>query len=307
VTAGTALEEETRPGPRFLFAVLLMGATELLAQVILARELLALFFGNELSIALVLAVWLLAVSAGSAAGARLAAGLRAAERALGWSQVFMAALLPLSLLAVRRIQPASITPGQVLGPGDMLLTSLATLSLAAAVAGFQFVVAAKAAAGGDTHIEGRFVSPIALVYALEALGSVIAGLAFHCYLAEHLLPFPTAAAVGLLNLLSAALLFRPRITPAGAARLLAVSVPAGFLVWLLAAGGRVEMATLRSSPRWGGLNPVDFVPSRYGALVVTDRAQQVSFYQSGVLLFTSQDDYSNETIAHLPLATGFGP
>ncbi len=73
------------------------------------------------------------------------------------------------------------------------------------------------------------------------------------------------------------------------------------LVFLVVGGGRLELAALRSSPRWANLNPVAFVPSRYGALVVAEQAGQTSFFQSGVLLFTSQEEYAAEVAVHLPL------
>ena len=40
-------------------AVLIMGVSSVIAQVILLRELLVVFYGNELSIGIILAGWLL--------------------------------------------------------------------------------------------------------------------------------------------------------------------------------------------------------------------------------------------------------
>jgi len=47
------------------FALLLMGFTFTITQVVVIRELLVVFLGNELSIAIVLANWLLLEAAGS--------------------------------------------------------------------------------------------------------------------------------------------------------------------------------------------------------------------------------------------------
>ncbi len=286
---------------RFLLAVVLMGLTLLIAQVTLTRELLALFYGNELSIALVLATWLILVAAGSALGARAAPRLRAPERAFGWSQMLLAALLPVALLIARRIQPGGLTSGEVLGPGAMLLSSMYGLAIVCLVGGFQFVLGAGAAAARHVYDESSAVSPVALVYALEAVGAVIGGVAFHFYLAEHVGPFRALAAVGLLNVVSAVALLRPRTPIRIALTSTLVVLLGGGLILLFALAGRAEIASLRRSPRWADLNPVSFLPSKYGALVVTQQEQQVSFYQSGVLLFTSQDNYANEVRAHLPL------
>ncbi len=279
-----------------------MGLTELIAQVILTRELLALFLGNELSIALVLAVWLVAVAAGSAAGSAAAPRFRLPLRVFAWSQLLLACLLPLSLFIARSVQPGRVVPGQALGPGAMLVTSLSVLCLVCLVGGFQFVVAARAGAsqagarerGGD-----RAISPIAVVYALEGAGAVLGGIAFHCYLAAHVGPVRTLAAAGLLNVISASALLRPRLSGRSALALLPAAAIAVALAVVTARAQGLELAWLRRSPRWANLNPAALVPSRYGALVVSDLAHQVSIFQSGVLLFTSQAHYSNEVVAHL--------
>ncbi len=278
-----------------------MGLTALMAQVVLTRELLGLFYGNELSIALVLAVWLVAVAAGSAVGARFGQRLHTPERAFGWSQAAMAGLLPVSLALARRVQPGSPAPGQVLGPGAMLLASLETLAPVCLLAGVQFVLAARAAADQRRTSAASAVSGVAAVYALEAAGAVIGGVVFPVWFAQHAGPFFTLSALGLLNLASAALLLRSSLSRAGLRSLAPVCLLAAALLALGATAGRVEMATLRASPRWANLNPVAVASSRYGALVVARQAGQVAFFQSGVLLFTSQDDYANEVAVHLPM------
>ncbi len=281
-----------------------MGFTALTAQVVLTRELLALFFGNELSIALVLAVWLVAVALGSGIGAWSAVRFRAPLRAFAWSQMGLACVLPLALFVARWVQPGDLTPGQVLGPAAMLLSSAWALAPVCLVGGFQFVLAARAAAVGggaaDEHRE-RAIARIAVVYALEAAGAVLGGAAFHFYLAQHVGPIRTLSAVGLLNVVSACALLLPRPSR-GAARAVAPAVViAGALLALGVQGDSLEIASLRLSPRWSDLNPTAFVPSRYGALVASDQGGQVSLFQSGVLLFTSEDDYANEVVAHLAL------
>jgi spermidine synthase len=304
VTAVSTAGERSPLPLRFLLALLAMGFTELIAQVILTRELLANFFGNELSIALVLAVWLVAVAAGSAGGSRLAPRLTYPDRAFGWAQMLLAAVFPLALLTARLLQPGHPTPGQVLGPGAMLLTSCYALAPVCVVGGYQFVLAARAAAvqpWRPGRREDGAVAPIALVYALEAVGAVVGGVAFHFWMAEHVAPFQGLALVGLLNIASGCALLRPR----GRLRAAGVLVPAALLsaalLGLVLRAEEAELASLRRSPRWANLHPVDFVPSRYGPLVVSGQANQVSFFQSGVLLFTSQDEYANEVVAHLPL------
>jgi len=301
VTAVVSSEPAPSPSLALPVAVLVMGGAALLAQVLVTRELLALFFGNELSIALVLAVWLVAVGAGSAVGTRIAPRLPSPAHALGWSQAAMAALLPFSLLVARRARWPALPPGEMLGPGPMLLISLETLGPVAALAGVQFVLAAAAAQRATQSREARLPHRVAMVYALEALGAALAGVAFHLYLAQRMMPLSAAAAVGLLSVPAGVALLRPRRSVLGGGQWLVALALAAGLLWVVKAGPRLELVTLQSSPRWSGLHPVAFFPSKHGALVVTERDRQVSLYQSGVLLFTSQDDYPNEATAHLAL------
>lgn len=280
---------------RLAVAVIVMGVTALTAQVVLTRELLTLFYGNELSIALVLAVWLVGVAGGSASGAKLAPRIREPVRAFGISQVAMAVVLPVSLLIVRKVQPAALASGELPGPGAMLAASAEALFLVCALDGVQFVVAARAAGTVDSGSSGE-TAPVARVYALEAAGSVLGGVLFHFYLSQHALPLAAVAGLGAANVISGWALLRPRAPMTAAASALGVG-----LVVLIGWSQPLGLALLRASPRWSRLNVVAFHPSKYSALVVTERAGQVSVFQSGVVLFTSQDEYENEATAHLAM------
>ena len=50
---------------RLLFAVLLTGATAISAQIVLLRELMVAFYGNELSLGVMLSAWLIWGAVGS--------------------------------------------------------------------------------------------------------------------------------------------------------------------------------------------------------------------------------------------------
>jgi len=59
---------------KFIFAISLIGFSSMVGQIVLMRELLVVFYGNELALGLMLASWLFWVAAGSwAFGRRLAA------------------------------------------------------------------------------------------------------------------------------------------------------------------------------------------------------------------------------------------
>lgn len=280
-------------GSELAFCAFVLGATALLGQAVLTRELLAFFSGNELTIAFVLAAWLLAVAAGSWLGARLAEAAPAV-RLLGWSQAGMGMVLPASVVAGRALPAVGRPVGEMASPLAMALIALVTLIPVGGLVGWQFALAVRAA----TPEMGSRAA--ARVYVMEALGATVAGVAFHFRLAEATGPLALAAGAALLAVAAAALLLcRPEgWSPWRAVPLVGIGA---LLIVLLLRSSALELASLRASPRWAGLHPIAFSPSKYGTLLATREHDQVAIYQSGVLMVTSQDQYVGEVTAHLPL------
>jgi spermidine synthase len=107
--------------------LILIGFTAAIAQIVLLRELMVVFYGNECSICLMLASWLFWTYAGSNLGGRLTT--RQPCRLMAVIQVLIAAILPCTVLAVRAAKGLLQTvPGEVLGPAAMLFTTFSVLS-----------------------------------------------------------------------------------------------------------------------------------------------------------------------------------
>ena len=110
--------------------LVLIGFTAAIAQIVLMRELMVVFYGNEISLGLMLASWLLWTAAGSAMAGRLAVRAPEPRRLMAVLETLVALTLPATILAVRAGKPLlEAVPGESLGPGPMLLGSLAALSL----------------------------------------------------------------------------------------------------------------------------------------------------------------------------------
>ena len=75
-----------------------------------------------------------------------------------------------------------LLPGEVAPPARMLLVSLIVLAPVCLLLGTQFAVACRVVARRTA---------VTQVYLLEAGGNILAGLAFHYYLADHLNPLRT--------------------------------------------------------------------------------------------------------------------
>ena len=124
-------------------ALLFLGFTTVTAQVVLMRELIVVFNGNEISLGLMLCAWLLWTAAGSALLGETRTHKNSAQR-VALLQALLALALPLSLLAVRLsklvLRPV---PGELLGPGPMLLVSATALSAFCFVSGGLFAAGSR--------------------------------------------------------------------------------------------------------------------------------------------------------------------
>ncbi len=279
--------------PRLLVATLLLaGAASVVAQIVLLRELLCLFEGNEFFLGLMLAVWLLATAAGSGALGRALATSRRQRRLAAALQVIAALALPTAIILIRSSRilfPA--VPGEVLGPGRMLLTSLLALGICAPVSGIQFAVASR---WWMQEGAASVASATSSAYLLEALGAAGGGL----LASMALLPMFSSLHIALLMAAVQLLLAAWIVFPSRRALPLSVLLVFGAaLSWPSVSGW--ERKTLGF--QWPGLGLVETSNSKYGALAVVETDGGRSLAQSGILLFTAGDTEAAEEAVHFPL------
>ncbi len=183
------------------------GLAGAVGQVLVLRELLVLFYGNELSTGLVFSCWLLWTALGSAISGRFGSRFSACPALLPVSLILLALLLPLTLLWIRASRLIwSIPVGEVLSPGLMLGISLSSCASFCLISGSVFALAwsIQAPRHGfspttkDENRRGLFrrtgesgVPPVSgsrppvAVYLGEAAGAAAGGLFFYFILLPH--------------------------------------------------------------------------------------------------------------------------
>jgi spermidine synthase len=254
----------------------LIGFTAVVAQVVLLREFIVVFYGNELSLGLILASWLLWTAAGSGLGGRLAARRKRPRTAVAALEATLAIAFPLTIWAVRATRDVyGALPGEALGPGAMIAGSLAALSVFCFASGALFATVA------------RMYSPAA-VYLFEAAGSAVGGLVAAFALIPYLSPFWIAVAVAVLNLAAAAWL-SPRFRVAAAAL--------GVAFVILAP--RLEALSLRSL--WRGLDVLATRNSPYGNIAVVAMGGSRGLYENGLPVANTTDQAAPEEAVHFAL------
>ncbi len=270
--------------PRLILGIMAMGITSIVTQVVLFREFLSIFSGNELVIGIMLASWLVLTAIGSF-GARVAARWTLREVHL-IALLLCLAILPLATAFVIRYARNVVFPvGMMLSLGEVLVFSFVLLMLYCVLSGAFFTLWVQAL---------RFKSSRQLptsVYGWEAIGSLIGGVLFNCILIFIL---PALRMLCLLAAVDLVIAFLLALRYGGVPMRSAIGV-LGLVVVGLSLADTDGMTRKYLYPNQTILTSDD---TPYGNVVVASQSGQLNFYQNGVLLFSTNDVTTNEENVH---------
>lgn len=273
-----------------LSAIVGLGASAVITQLVLLRELLGAFAGNELVVGVALGSWLLLTGA----GAWLGGCLRRERFSLRFLSAGLLgiALLPLGqLLAVRGLRDVVFLRGATVDPTGILLGTLALQLPFCLISGALLALASARSADPAERAPG-----LARVYVADTLGGIAGGALFTFVLVpryDHfaLLAFPAALHL----LLVGALAWRARawflLGIAGA-----VTLGLGALLM------RVDVDARSTGWQHAGRQIVHRVNSPYARLVVTRDAGQLTFFENGAPMFSTPQREAVEETVHYALS-----
>ncbi len=267
--------------------LLSLGAASLIWQVGSARSLIAGLYGNELSLGIVLACWLLLCGLASALVGRIR--LREPLPLLAFCLGALPLALALSLALQHATLPSFTRVGTLVGPGPTVGLALLDLAAPCLLLGAGFALAARVEEGGPAWA--------ARVYALECLGTFAAGVVFHLGLAG-LAARGVALAASVLPFLSALLLLPSLTRRARTVGLGGVALGALGLAALL---GAPLPGARWLEPSFPGYTLVALESSPHAALAVLRRGDQTLFLANGQTIFSDQDQERVEAEVHLAL------
>ncbi|MEW6380924.1 MAG: hypothetical protein AB1611_15125 [bacterium] len=264
--------------PKAGISLAVVGFSSVVTQLVLIREGISTFGGNELVIGLILGLWLLSSASGAFLGALMARGKNPYR--LLFSGHLLLAVIPFLQLVGFRALPLLWVRGELLGAGTAMIGSGLILTPYGLVAGSLIPLAAGLLSSND---------PPSAAYLTDLGGEVLGGLVFSflfVYLFSH---WGVLMAVGFLNLGVTMLFCFPRrlwLVPALAALAIAVSLPLNFSTLSWQVPGQ-KILVHRNTP--------------FAQLSITRSGQQVNVLSDGLPLFSS-NDYRTEALAHIPLA-----
>lgn len=287
----------------FLFAFILMGFTFTITQVMVIRELLVIFIGNELSSAIILANWLLLEAAGSFFLGRKVKELGLQKRGYVLLQLLVSILLPLTIYGVRCLRDFM---GLSTGEGASLLQIFFWTGVLLAPFGVVDGVMFALACSLHSDFAKKTVASIGRVYLYEALGGVAGGIIYTFFFIPFFTSFQVAFLGGILNLISALLL-----VSTGEERRTARSKILAGILWpilignvmalFLSGAGSLEKSSL--DRLWRGLQVLESRWSPYGNVTVGRREEQLTFFSNGIPICNTPvpDIALVEEMVHYPL------
>ena len=287
----------------FKASLLIKGLSGIIAQVILMRELLVSFHGNELTLGIILANWLILVAIGSFIG-KTVEKVKSRIEVFVLFQLFFAAALPLTLFLSRILTNILLsTPGEGLGFGPIFYSSFLVLLPVALPQGALFTYGCKLY---SQYIK-KDVSSIGKVYVLESIGAIAGGLLITFFLVQYLNAFEIAFILSLTHTLVSIFLLWPKpssLKSAFQTNLLILSTLL-CLVFAYCLLPQNSTAIHQSSTRsqWKNLSVIHNENSIYGNITVTIKDEQFTFFTDGLPSITTPvpDIASLEDFVHFPM------
>jgi spermidine synthase len=285
-------------------SLFVMGLSGITAQIVLLRELLVSFLGNELTLGIILASWLILVAAGSFLIGKSVENVEKKLDIFVVFQLIFSIAFPFTIFLCRISKNILLaTPGEALGFAPIFYSSLLILLPVTLPYGALFTYGCKLYA---QHAEENAAS-IGTVYIIETMGSMIGGLLITFLLIQYLNPFTIAFSISLLNSLMSIFLLWLKPGSSKTSFQKALIILSILLCFLFGYGllpqnsDAIHQSSIRS--QWRGLNVIHYENSIYGNITVTKRGEQYTFFADGVPSITTPvpDIASIEDFVHFPM------
>ena len=282
-----------RPNGKPDLAAFLVGLSSLWVQVVLIRRLFAVFSGNELTIGLVIAAWMIWTGLGTWLPAKASDRIEKPENALALVFVLIAVLLVPSVLLTPLLKTMlGISMAEVAGLPAIAVSSFIVTAPVCFLLGFAFNLAAR--------MQKRSGTEASRAYRFEALGAVTAGAILAFWFSGRATP-TTPAVVMAVILLTGGMVMPDRERSGKYGILLAAEL---LVLLVLIATGHINkkgnLDDVYEKLYWRGMDVIESLDSRHGYLAAVKQGDEVTLYKDGMPAATFPDPASSEALAHLP-------
>ncbi|MFH1692489.1 MAG: hypothetical protein ABIC68_08020 [Candidatus Omnitrophota bacterium] len=275
--------------------ILLKGFTSIVIQTLLIRELLIIFFGNELTFAVILTAWLLGSALGSGIIANFFKKAKNPASIYCSLQLALGLWIPAALICIRCSHTILGVPfGEILSFTNILTITIISLASVATLDGTMFTIAFRLI----TQTMDEKPSAMAKIYLIESIGLIIGGLMFAFVMLFFLNSFQIVFLLSGANLLAGLFILKDN------GRLLK---KAAFFFAFLASitcfifSGPIQKWTLKI--QWNKKDIVTYENSIFGNIAVSKENNQYTVYYDGLptLSLPVNDIFFTEDFIHIPM------
>ncbi|MBU7013928.1 MAG: fused MFS/spermidine synthase [Theionarchaea archaeon] len=264
-----------------ILSILVLGISSVVSQLVVVREFLAVFGGNELIFGIILGNWTLLTGIGSYLGKKV----NPSQRALIFLHIGLG-VLPLTQLVLLRVTKTILfISGEVADPTELFVWSCALLAPLCLIAGSFLVVACS------LYAQKRKPSDIGSVYIIDSLGDIAGGALFSFLLVYFL------SQIQIVYVLLVANVSMALITSFSSRSKLAL-VCAVILVGLGVITTGVDLNHMTVQALYPGQSILHQESSLYGNIVVTQLESQTTMYENGTPFFSTGDVMAREETVH---------
>ena len=287
---------------RIFIAILTMGFSGLAAEILLLRELLIVFSGNELCIGIVLANWLILEAFGSFFFARKAEKSEHSFETFSVITILFSFSLLTAVYLTRILKSViGVAIGESIGLVPMVYSSFLILFPVSILHGALFPFSCRM----YSLCSGKEASSAGRVYVYETVGTIIGGIACTYLFIPYLHTFQASAVLAILNVIVCLLLLASSWkTGLFQKSMLAISGVLLFFSGYAVFSGLVDRLHQNSiKTQWKNLNIVHYQNSQYGNICVVENEGQYIFFQDGIpdIITPIPDLAFIEDFVHLPL------
>ncbi len=274
--------------------VLALGMTAIITQVVLLREFMSIFHGNELVIGTILANWMILTGLGAYLG-KNAVKVNPSQGFVFYS-LFLSGIIPIATVILLNYLKNIVFPvGTMVGLPQIFISSLILLLPFCILSGFLFTFYAS-------FLSQKYHSNlISKVYAIEATGSLGAGILYSFFLIYFFHSLQILSIISVINLIIALVYSRD-----WGSRYKKTAISISLILMII--GIFVFHIDVRLK---GFLFPnqeiVYVKDTPFGNLIITESAGQKNFYENNVLLYSTDNVIGNEETVHFPMLQHSSP
>jgi spermidine synthase len=270
---------------RIKFSVFVVGLTTIVTQIVLLRNFLSVFSGNELIIGVVFSNWMLI----TAIGAYFSKFIRFKEfnvRLIFFSHLLLGILPIVIAFLIIFLRNVIFPPGKLINIMQIYMGSFLLLLPFCLISGFLFIMFSSFFSAQQKS------NQIYKVYGIEAIGAIVGGFFFNFVLIFLFDTFDTLKLLLILNVATALFLY--------------FVTSQGKMPWLIGIGAIVitgflistDLSKIAYEQLFKNQSIIELVETPYGNLAVTESSNQINFYESGILHFSSDNVIANEENVH---------